>query len=70
MKTVKLWAGVNKNGWVSLHNEQPTRNEAQGKWVSKSPFCNQNVQKQFTEMMAKVKMTWEAEPEYFELNFE
>ena len=37
-KSIKVWAGVNKNGKLSMHAEQPIRDEVRGIWVSKLPF--------------------------------
>ena len=39
-KSIKVWAGVNKNGKLSMHAEQPVRDEDRGIWVSKLPFVN------------------------------
>ena len=36
-KTITVWVGVNKNGKISMHTVEPTRNEKTGKWMSNSP---------------------------------
>ena len=39
-RQLTVWAAINKNGSLSLHTEEPIRNEDTGIWVSKSPFVN------------------------------
>lgn len=68
--TVKIWAAVNGDGFIGLYNAEPTRNTVTRKWESKFPYCNQLVYNQFSAMLKKAGMTWEYEPEYFELTFE
>ena len=68
--TVKIWAAVNGDGYIGLYNEEPIRNAQTRKWECKFPYCNQTVYNQFSALVRKAGMTWEHEPEYFELNFE
>lgn len=68
--TVKVWAAVNADGYIGLYNEEPTRNEQTRKWECKFPYCNQIVYNQFSSLVRKAGMTWQHEPEYFELTFE
>lgn len=68
--TVKVWTAVNADGYIGLYNEEPTRNEQTRKWECKFPYCNQIVYNQFSSLVRKAGMTWQHEPEYFELTFE
>ena len=68
--TVKVWAAVNADGYIGLYNEEPTRNEQTRKWECKFPYCNQIVYNQFSSLVRQAGMTWQHEPEYFELTFE
>ena len=67
--TVKIWAAVNGDGFIGLYNAEPTRNTTTRKWESKFPYCNQAVYNQFSALIKKTGMTWEHDPEYFELTF-
>ena len=69
-KSIKIWIGVNKNGKMSMHTVEPTRNELTGRWESKYPFCNSVVYNQFADMMKKVGLTWEHDCEFIELAYE
>ena len=68
--TVKVWAAVNADGYIGFCNEETTRNEQTRKWECKFPYCNQIVYNQFSSLVRKAGMTWQHEPEYFELTFE
>ena len=57
-KSIKVWAGVNKNGKLSLHGEQPIRDEDRGIWVSKLPFVNSVLYDQVATMFEKANITW------------
>lgn len=69
-KILKLWVGVNDDGFVSLHTEQPIRNEKTKKWVSSSPFCNSIMQRQFEELVKESNMSWKNDVEFFEIPLE
>ena len=65
-KNLQVYMGVNKNGFVSLHLEEPIRDG--NKWKSNKPFCNSLIQKQFDDLAKRAQMTWENECEIFELS--
>ena len=65
-KSIKIWAGVNKNGNLSLHAEQPVRDEERGIWVSKLPFVNSVLYPQIASMFEKSNITWGNDCEYLE----
>ncbi len=65
-KSIKVWAGVNKNGHLSLHAEQPVRDEDRGIWVSKLPFINSVLYKQISTMFEKANIAWTNDCEYLE----
>jgi hypothetical protein len=69
-KSIKIWIGINKNGKISMHTVEPTRNELTGRWESKYPFCNSVVYNQFADMMKKVGLSWEHDCEFIELAYE
>ena len=65
-KSIKVWAGVNKNGKLSLHGEQPVRDEDRGIWVSKLPFVNSVLYDQVATMFEKANITWTNDCEFLE----
>lgn len=67
-KTILIWVGVNKDKSVSMHTEEPLRDNERGIWTSKSPFINSVIHKEITGMIGKTNMTWEADAQPFQLN--
>jgi hypothetical protein len=65
-KSIKVWAGVNKNGKLSLHGEQPVRDDDRGIWVSKLPFVNSVLYDQVATMFEKANITWTNDCEFLE----
>lgn len=65
-KSVKVWAGVNKNGKLSMHGEQPVRDEIRGIWVSKLPFVNSVLYGQVSKMFEKANISWTNDCEFLE----
>jgi hypothetical protein len=65
-KSIKVWAGVNKNGKLSMHAEQPVRDEERGIWVSKLPFVNSVLYTQVSTMFEKANITWTNDCEFLE----
>ena len=65
-KSIKVWAGVNKNGKLSMHSEQPVRDEERGIWVSKLPFVNSVLYAQVSTMFEKANITWTNDCEFLE----
>ena len=65
-KSIKVWAGVNKNGKLSMHAEQPVRDNVRGIWVSKFPFVNSVLYTQIASMFEKSNITWNNECEFLE----
>lgn len=68
--SITLYAGINKNGKVSIHTVEPTRNNELGRWESKNPYCNSVIYQQFQDMMSKVGITWNNECEIIEICYE
>lgn len=66
IKNIQVWLGVNKNGFVCLHCEEPIRDG--NKWKSNKPFCNSILQQQFNDLVKRAQLTWENECEVFELS--
>lgn len=66
-KNMQIWMGINKDGFVSLHCEEPVRDG--DKWKSIKPFCNSIIQNQFEDLAKRAQMTWESGCEVFELTF-
>lgn len=67
-RQLTVWAAINKNGSLSLHTEEPIRNEDTGIWVSKSPFINSVLYKDLSNMIEKTPMNWESNPQPFQLS--
>lgn len=70
LKTICIWIGVNKNGFVGLHLEEPTKNIQLGKWQSNKPFCNSIIQNQIENLVKQAQLNWESEPEYIEITYD
>ena len=70
VKTIKLWVGVNGNGFIYMHPEQPIRDNEHKRWLSNAPFCNSLLQTELEYVIKQANVTWENDTEYFELPFE
>lgn len=66
-KTIGIWIGVNKNGYISMHLEIPIRNVENGKWVSNKPYINSKLYDIYDSLLKKANITWEHEAEFFEV---
>jgi len=66
-KTISVWIGVNKNGNISMHTVEPTKDEELGIWVSNSPFVNSVLYDNFQKMIEKTPMNWESSPQPFQI---
>ena len=64
---IKFWLAVNKNGFIGMYCTEPTRNKEAGVWESKRVYLNSVVYPQICQMVKNVKMTWDNEPEVFEI---
>ena len=67
--TIKVWAGVNKNGFLVLFTKEPKRNVAAGKWEGEM-YINSAIYKMLTNLVEQAKMSWENEAEYFEFEIQ
>lgn len=67
-KSLTIYLGVNKNGSISMHTIEPTRDEARGIWVSKMPFCNSLAYTQFSSLIEKSNISWINDPEPLTFN--
>lgn len=67
-KTIKIWIGVNKNGKISMHAEQPVKNEKTGRWESKMPFLNSVLYNEFSNMFQKTELNFDTPPQFLEIN--
>lgn len=67
-KSLTIYIGVNKNGSISMHTIEPTRDEARGIWVSKMPFCNSLAYTQFSSLIEKSNISWINDPEPLTFN--
>ena len=65
-KSIKVWIGVNKNGKISMHAEQPIRDEVRGIWSSKLPFVNSVIYENMSKMFEKSNITWTNDCEFLE----
>lgn len=66
-KSITVWIGVNKNGKISMHTVEPTRNEHIGVWESSSPFVNSVLYNNLSATIEKTPMNWESSCEVFQI---
>lgn len=66
-RLLKIWVGMNGDGNISMHCEQPIRDDDSKIWVSIRPFCNSVLYKELQNTMRQANMTWESDTEYFEI---
>lgn len=69
-KSITVWIGVNKNGKISMHTVEPTRNEDLGVWVSNSPFINSVLYENLSKTIEKTPMNWESPSEVFQIQLQ
>lgn len=69
-KSVGIWVYVNKNGFIGMSADQPQRDEKNGKWAVKNPFCNSKLYRMIVTTVQKTNMNWQTDPEYFEINLQ
>ena len=62
-KTIQVWFAVNKNGFIGMFLDKPTKNEITGKWDSNHCFVNSLVYPQICSLVEKAGMNWDSEPE-------
>ena len=67
-KSITVYLGVNKDGSISMHTIEPTRDERRGIWISKMPFCNSLAYTQFSSLIEKSSITWNNDPEPLTFN--
>ena len=65
-KSVAVWFGVNKDGTVVMFASEPTKDEENGRWVSKFPMVNSIIYPQVCMIAEKTKMTFESEIQFIE----
>lgn len=68
IKTIKIWCGINKDGILSIHSVEPTRNNVLGIWTSNAPYVNSILYSQMTKLLKNASLTFNNDPEYFEIN--
>ena len=66
-KILKIWVGVNGNGFVGIHTIEPHRDDKNRRWISTSPFCNSLLQEQLETVIKAAGMAWDDDIEYFEI---
>jgi hypothetical protein len=66
-KSITIWVGVNRNGKISMHTVEPTRDEDLGVWVSNSPFVNSVLYENLSQTIEKTPMNWESSCEVFQI---
>ena len=67
-KSIKVWIASNRNGFLVLFKDKPTRNESTGKWEG-TMYSNSVIYKMVKDLMDKVSYNWFNEPEYFEFQY-
>lgn len=61
--TITVWFAVNKNGYLGMWLDEPTRNEETGKWEGKQPFINSVIYEGIKKLVEKSKMNWQSDAE-------
>lgn len=69
-RTVGIWVYVNKNGFIGTSIDEPIRDEKNGKWIVKNPFCNSQLYNMVVTTVEKTNRSWQTDPEYFEINLQ
>ena len=64
--TRKCWVAVNKNGFICMFVNEPTRNLELGKWEGEI-YLDSLIYKTISSVIC-AKMTWENEAEFFEFS--
>lgn len=64
-KSIKCWAGINKNGFLVLFTQEPKRNVETGKWEGEF-YLNSVIYKIIKDLFENTVRTWENDAEYFE----
>ena len=67
-KTINVWVGVNRNGSLSMHTEQPIKDEERGIWVSNKPFINSVIYNDLSNTIQKTNLSFESSPEFLKIN--
>jgi len=61
----KCWVAVNKDGFISMFTDVPVRNNNTGKWEG-TYYLDSFIYGIVKDMITKVNMKWDNEPEFFE----
>lgn len=69
-RIIKIWCAINADNTLSMHSEEPTRNKDLGIWVSNAPFVHSIIYNQMSEFMRTASISFENDPEYFEISME
>lgn len=65
MSTIKTWAAVDKNGFLSLFTSEPKRNNETCKWEGEK-YVNSVIYKMLVNLVENAGMNWDNDAEYFE----
>lgn len=66
-KAKTIYLCVNGDGFVCMFSGEPVRDEENQKWIGKWPYINSIVYKNILPIAFSMGLTWENEPEIFEL---
>lgn len=67
MDNIEIWCGVNRNGKLSIHLDEPVRDEKHGIWISSRPYANSFIHEQTDDIINMANITWKDEPEFFSI---
>lgn len=67
-KTIKVWAGINKDRSLSLHSVEPKRNDKAGIWESNAPYLNSVLYNELSAMFEKTELNFNTPCQFFEIN--
>lgn len=68
IKSIKIWCGVNRDNTISIHSVEPIKNNVLGIWVSNAPYVNSMLHVQMAKLLKNAALTFDDDPEYFEIN--
>lgn len=70
MKSQQIWFYVNRNGKVYMSLDEPKKNISLGIYEVKYPYVNCIMYKDICEIVKKVKLTFDQDPQFLEIQLQ
>ena len=64
-RTIKIWAAINKNGFLVLTTDKPNKNMKSGKWEG-NYYINSIIYNMVKDLFSKTDFNWQSDAQYFE----